>query len=79
MGYGDVNKWTPPRESGGTPSVSTRFSVSMENEQADADWTAELVSRGANVDREIFIFPVQLTTIRIGNHTGMIPTLLQHM
>ena len=43
------------------------------------DGTAEPVSRdqfsGANADREIFIFPVQLTTSRIGNHTRLIHTL----
>ena len=31
---------------------------------------------GANADREIFIFPVQLTTSRIGNLTWLIHTLL---
>ena len=33
-----VNKWTmtPPRKAGGIPWVSTRFSLSVENEQADA-------------------------------------------
>ena len=30
---------------------------------------------GANVDREIFIFPVQLTTSRIGSHTRLIHAL----
>ena len=30
---------------------------------------------GANADREIFIFPVQLTTSRIGNLTRLIDTL----
>ena len=30
---------------------------------------------GANGDREIFIFPVQLTTSRIGNLTRLIHTL----
>ena len=30
---------------------------------------------GANGDREIFIFPVQLTTGRIGNHTRLVHTL----
>ena len=30
---------------------------------------------GANADREIFTFPVQLTTSRIGNHTQLIHTL----
>ena len=30
---------------------------------------------GANGDREIFIFPVQLTTSRIGNLTSLVLTL----
>ena len=34
---------------------------------------------GANGDREIFIFPVRLTTSRIGNLTRMIRTLLYVM
>ena len=45
------------------------------------DGTAEPVSRnhifsGANGDREIFIFTVQLTTSRIGNLTRLIHNLL---
>ena len=43
------------------------------------DGTAKPVSRdqfsGANADKEIFIFPVQLTTCRIGNLTRLIHTL----
>ena len=44
------------------------------------DGTAETVSRdhilsGANGDREIFVFPVQLTTNRIGDLTWLILTL----
>ena len=31
-----INTWTPLRKSGGIPQVSTRFSLNMENEQADA-------------------------------------------
>ena len=31
-----TSKWTPPRKAGGIPRVSTRFSLSEENEQADA-------------------------------------------
>ena len=34
---------------------------------------------GANADREILIFPVQLTTSRIGNLTRLIHTLLYVM
>ena len=44
------------------------------------DGTAEPVSRDQFLrharDREIFIFPNQLTTSRIGNLTGLIHTLL---
>ena len=45
------------------------------------DGTTEHVSRetkfsGPNRDREIFIFPVQLTTSRISNLTRSIHTLL---
>ena len=36
---------------------------------------AEPVFSGADGDREIFIFPVQLTTSRIGNLTRLIHTL----
>ena len=40
-----LNKWTPPRKSGGIPSVSTRFSLSMEMTRLARDGTAEPVSR----------------------------------
>ena len=43
----------PPRNSGGIPKVSTRFSLSTENEQADAERdTAEPVSRDRILRRE---------------------------
>ena len=35
IAVGGINKWTPPQKSGGISQVSTRFSLSMENEQAD--------------------------------------------
>ena len=35
MVYGGKYIWTPLRTLGGIPRVSTRFSVSIENEQAD--------------------------------------------
>ena len=38
-------KWTPPRNSGGIPKVSTRFSLSMEMSRLTRDGTAEPVSR----------------------------------
>ena len=50
----------------------------MEIGQAGAGQAAQPVSKfsGANGDRKISIFPVQLTTNRIGNLTGLIHTLL---
>ena len=39
------HKWTPPRNSGGIPQVSTRFSLSMEMSRLTRDGTAEPVSR----------------------------------
>ena len=58
---------------------STKFSLSMEMSRLTRDGTAEPVSRdqfsGANGDREIFIFPDQLTTCRIGNLTRLIHIL----
>ena len=56
----------------------------MENEQADAGRGLLNPSRennfsGANGDRKIFIFPVHLTTSRIGNLTGSILLLLYVM
>ena len=40
-----MDKWTPPRNSGGVPEVSTRFSLSMEMGRLTRDGTAESVSR----------------------------------
>ena len=69
------------RKSGGIPWVSTRFSLSMENEQADAGRdggtpSGETKFSGAYGDGGIFIIPVQLTTSRIGSLTRLIHTLL---
>ena len=78
MAYGGINKWMPSPKSGGIPRVSTRFSLSGENE-----WTDEPVSRDqiltsrANGNRVNIIILVQLTTSRIGNHTRLIHTLLK--
>ena len=56
-----------------------RFSLSMEMSRLTREGTAEPSREtklsGANADREIFIFPVQLTTSRIGNLTRLIHTL----
>ena len=63
--------------------VSTRFSLSMEMSRLTRDGTTGPVSRdkfsGANADREIFIFPVQLTTCRIGNLTRLIHSTIFNM
>ena len=64
----------------GRNPVSTRFSLSMEMSRLTRNGTAETVSReskfsGANKDREILTFPVQLTTCRTGNPSRLILTL----
>ena len=55
----------------------------MEMSRLTRDGTAEPVSRdqisGANADKEMSIFLVQLTTSRIGDLTGLIHTLLYVM
>ena len=76
------NIWTPPRNSGGIPRVSTRFSVSIENEQADKrrysqTCLAKPNSQARTVARKFF--PVQLIINRIGNLTQLICTLLYVM
>ena len=70
-------RWTPPRNSGGIPEVSTRFSLSMEMSRLTRDGTAEPVSRDQILrreDGENIFFPVQLTTSRIGKFTWFIHT-----
>ena len=50
----------------------------MEMSRLTRDGTAEpreTKFSGANAEREIFVFPVQLTTSRIGNLTRLIHTL----
>ena len=77
---GVVEKWKT------TDILSTRkfflllvlIQPEYEVEQADAGLpnpSRETKSSGANGDRDIFIFPVQLTTSRIGNLTRLILTL----
>ena len=63
-------------EVGRNPEVSTRFSLNMEMIRLTQDGTAESVSRNQILRRvRGFIFPVQLTTNRIGNLTWLIHTL----
>ena len=47
-----INKWTPSRNSGGFPQVSTRFSLSMEMSRLTRGGTAEPVSRDQIFRRE---------------------------
>ena len=68
----------------GKRDVSTRFSLSVENEWADAGWDGRTrLARhnlsGANGDRDKNIFPFQLTTSRIDDHYRLINTLLKLM
>ena len=63
--------------------IHTRFSLSMEMSRLTRDGTAEPVSRDQILrharGRGNIIFPVQLTTSRIGNLTRLIRTLLYVM
>ena len=67
------------RKSGGIPLViSTRFSLSMEMSRLTRETglpkpSSETKFSGANGNREIFIFPVQLS--RIGSLTRLILTV----
>ena len=47
-----INKWTLPRNSGGIPQVSPRFSLSMEMSRLTRDGIAEPVSRDQVLRRE---------------------------
>ena len=58
----------------------------MENEQADAGRDGIILNpsrdtkfSGAYEDRGIIIFPVQLTTRRVGNHTRLVHSLIYVM
>ena len=81
MAYGGSNKkMNAAAELGRDPVVSTRFSLSMEMSRLTRDGTAdEPVSRDQILRRERgqgnIIFPVQLTTSRIGNLTRLILAL----
>ena len=67
----------------GRNPVSTRFSLSMEMSRLTREGTAEPVSRDQILrharGQGNIIFPVQLTTSRIGNLTRLIHTLLYVM
>ena len=73
MVYGGLNKYMDAAAKLGRNAVSTRFSLTMEMSGLTS---RESKFSGANGDREIFIFPVQLTTSRIGNLTRLIHNTL---
>ena len=76
------NIWTPPWTSGRTPRVSTRFSVGIENEQADTRRDSQTCLAKTNSQARTGTrkcFPVQLTMNRVGNFTRLICTLLYVM
>ena len=67
-------------EIGRNPVIKHQIQPEYGDEQADAgrDCRTRLARpnfSGANADREILIFPVQLTTSRIGNLTRLVRTL----
>ena len=71
-------------ESGRNPLSKHQIQPEYGDEQADAGWdwlnpSRETKFSGTHGDRGIFIFPVQLTTSRIGNLTRLIHTLLYVM
>ena len=68
-------------EIGRNPESKHHIQPEYGDEQADAgrDCRTRLEKTrfsGANGDRELFIFPVQLTTIKIGNLTRLVLTLV---
>ena len=76
------NIWTPPRNSERIPRVSTRFSVSIENEQADKRRYSQTCLAKPNSQARTGarkFSPVQLTINRVGNLTQLICTLLYVM
>ena len=82
MAYGGLNKYMDAAaEVGRNPVSKHQIQPEYGDEQADAvqDCRNRLARPNyqarANGDRGIFIFPVQLTTSRIGNLTRLIHTL----
>ena len=78
---GSKCKMDAAAELGRSPVNKQQIQSEYGNEQADAGRhcrtrLARLNSQAsANADRKIFIFPVQLTTYRVGNLTRLIHTL----
>ena len=79
MAYGDLNEDTDAAaELGRNPVMKYQIQPGYGDEQADAgpNPSRETIFSGANGDRDILFFPVQLTTSNIGNLTRFIFTLV---
>ena len=66
-------------ESGRNSVSKCQVQPGVANEEADAgrpNPSRETIFSGVNGDREVFIFPVELTTSRIGNLIRLIHVLL---
>ena len=82
MAYGGYNeKNDAAAELGRNPVRKHQIRLEYGDEQADAEGNCQTRLAGPNSqartnrDREIFIFPEQLTTTRIGNLTSLFHTL----
>ena len=82
MVYGGEYIWTPLRTSGAIPQVSTRFSLRVDNEQADTRRDGQICLTKPNSQARTGtrkFFPVKLTMDKIGKLTRLICTLLYGM
>ena len=84
MAYGGLNKQMDAAAGIGRNPVSTRFSLRMDNERADAERDgrtrlARSNSQARTRTGKYSCFPVQLTTSGIGNLIRLIHTLLYVM
>ena len=73
------NVWTRPWTSGAIPRVSTRFSLSVENEQADTRRDGQIYLTKPNSQAQTGtrkFFPAQLSMARVGKLTRLICTQL---
>ena len=81
MAFGGLNKYMDAAaELGRNPVSKHQIQPVYEDEQADAvlpkpSRETKFSVSGTNVDRGVFICPVQLTTCRIGNLTRLIHTI----
>ena len=62
MAYDGINKWASPRKSRGIPGVSTRFSLTVDNEQTDAgqDGQTCLATPNSQAQTETGKYPLSL-------------------